>query len=166
MKNLYDSDYISIVEDILKNKEFNKIKYIEHHGITRFDHSVRVSYYSYLLAKNLNYNYLEVARAGLLHDFFVSNEKRSFKEKFISTFVHPKEALENSTKYFNLTNREKNIIQSHMFPFYKTIPIYKESWLVSLVDKVVGGYEFMCKFKTKFKYASNFYILILFSIFK
>lgn len=165
MKNLYDS-YNSIVKDILDNEEFNKLKYIEHHGITRYEHSFRVSYISYMIASKLHFNKEEVARASLLHDFFISSDDRTSKEKFLSTFTHPKEALKHSSKYFNLTKREANIIKSHMFPLYVTIPRYKESILVSLVDKVVAFYEFSSKFKTKFKYATNMYILILFGIFK
>lgn len=167
MKSItYDSCYNSIVDDILTNKEFNKIKYIEHHGVTRYEHSIKVSYYSYKIANILNLSTEEIARAGLLHDFFLSKEDRTLKEKFLSTFVHPKTALETSNKYFDLTDREKNIIESHMFPLYTCIPRYKESFVVSLVDKVVGSYEFMCKFQTKFKYATNLYILVLFGIFK
>lgn len=166
MKGLYDSNYNSIVEDILDNKEFNKIKYIEHHGITRYEHSIRVSYISYKIAKRLNLDVVEVARAGLLHDFFISDENRSMKDKIISTFTHPKKALETANKYFDLTKKEENIIKSHMFPIYTCIPKYKESMLVSLVDKLVATYEFSFKFKSKLKYATNFYILILFGVFK
>ena len=42
-----DTMYIEIVNNILNNDEFNKIKEIEHHGISRLDHSLKVSYYSY-----------------------------------------------------------------------------------------------------------------------
>ena len=38
-----DNSYKRIVGNILQNEEFNKIKNIEHHGITRFDHSLKVS---------------------------------------------------------------------------------------------------------------------------
>ncbi len=95
-----DKNYINIVDNILDNEEFNKIKTIEHHGTTRFDHSVRVSYYSYKLAKMFRLDYKEVARAGLLHDFFLSDEDRNVKDRFISTFTHPKKAVENSDAYF------------------------------------------------------------------
>lgn len=165
MENLYDS-YNSIVKDILENEEFNKLKYIEHHGITRYEHSFKVSYISYLIARNLHFKKEEVARAGLLHDFFISSDDRTIKEKTLSTFTHPKKALENANKNFKLSKREKNIIKSHMFPLYITMPRYKESVLVSLVDKIVALFEFSAKFKSKFKYASNLYILILFGILK
>ena len=162
----YDTDYVSIVKDILDNQEFNKIKYIEHHGVTRFEHSIRVSYFSYKIAYKLHLNKEEVARAGLLHDFFLSDEDRTMKDKFLSTFTHPKKSLENSDKYFDLTKREKNIILSHMFPINFILPKYIESIIVSTVDKMVALYEFSFKFRTKFKYATNLYILVLFGIVK
>lgn len=161
-----NNEYNSIVDDILDNKEFDKIRYIEHHGITRYEHSIRVSYISYKIAKKLKLNYIEVARAGLLHDFFMSEEKRSIKEKLISMFTHPKVALCNAEKNFDLSKREKNIIESHMFPIYKCLPKYKESILVSTIDKLVATYEFSFKFRLKFKYATNLLILVLFGIFK
>ena len=48
MKNYTDqSDYTSLVEDILEHNEFKKLGTIIHHGNNRLDHSLRVSYYSY-----------------------------------------------------------------------------------------------------------------------
>ena len=41
MKNIdKDIEYKEIVNHILLSDEFNKIKKIEHHGVTRFDHSL------------------------------------------------------------------------------------------------------------------------------
>lgn len=157
-----DKNYINIVNNILDNEEFNKIKTIEHHGTTRFDHSIRVSYYSYKLAKMLRLDYQEVARAGLLHDFFLSDEDRKFKDRFLSTFTHPKKAVENSERVFGINDKEKDIIQSHMFPIYISLPKYAESWIVSLVDKFIGTYEF----SKKFSYAINIYLVFLINFIK
>ena len=162
MSNMYnDIYYINIVRDILENEEVNKIKTIEHHGTTRFEHSMKVAYASYKIAKSLRLDYREVARAGLLHDFFLSEEDRTFKDKFISTFVHPKHAVETSQTYFDLSEKEIDIIRSHMFPFYTSVPKYAESWIVSLVDKTIGSFEFLAKFKYKFSYALNIFMIFL-----
>lgn len=53
-----------------------------------------------------------------------------------------------------------------MFPIYVTLPKYKESILVSIVDKLVSTYEFLYKLKLKFKYLTNLSILTLFAIIK
>lgn len=164
MKNIInDKEYMCLVNDIYNNDSFSKIKKIEHHGVTRFDHSLRVSYYSYKIAKFLKLDYQSVARAGLLHDFFLSDENRDKKERFLSVFKHPKICVLNSIINFDLSRKEIDIISSHMFPISFKIPKYMESWIVSFVDKGVAIYEFSKKFSWKFKikYATNVYILFL-----
>lgn len=168
-----DKLYLRLVRDILENEEFNEIKKIDHHGITRFDHSLRVSYYSYRVSKLFRLDYDLVARAGLLHDFFFSKEEKelingnkefivpSFKDKLVSTFIHPKQSVENARRVFNISDKEADMIRSHMFPIYTSIPKYAESWIVSIVDKCVATYEFSKKFSYKFSYATNLFILMI-----
>lgn len=158
---IQDVEYLELVKNILSNEEFDRLKEIEHHGTTRFCHSLKVSYFSYQVSKVLHLDYQEVARAGLLHDFFLSDPDRTKKERFLSTFTHPKYAVLNACKYFDLTDKEKNIIESHMFPLYISLPKYAESWIVSSVDKVVGTYEFCQKFKHQISYATNFFFIVL-----
>lgn len=152
-------DYLSIVDNILNNEEFNKLGNIEHHGTTRLEHSIRVSYYSYKVTKFLKLDYIETARAGLLHDFFLSDEDRSKIEKFTSTFNHSKKAVDNASKEFGISHKEENIIRAHMFPFTLAIPKYAESWIVIGADKTVAAFEFVKKFKYQISYAIQAYIL-------
>ena len=70
----YDKEYKKIISKIMKNKHFLKIDNCIHHGNSRLDHSLRVSYYSYKISKLLRLNAVETARAGLLHDFFTSDD--------------------------------------------------------------------------------------------
>ena len=57
---------------------------------------------------------------------------------------------------------EADIIESHMFPIDIKIPKYLESWVVSVVDKVVSTYEFYHKASKKLKYGLNLgFILVL-----
>ena len=46
-------EYEDIVKDILDNEEFKKLHLEPHHGISRYEHVLRVSKVSYFLAKNL-----------------------------------------------------------------------------------------------------------------
>ena len=46
-----DQEYLQIIDNIMSNKEFRKIDNIKHHNTTRLDHSLKVSYYSYKIAK-------------------------------------------------------------------------------------------------------------------
>ena len=160
-----DENYNILIEDILENEKFNKLDTIEHHGTSRLKHSKRVSYYSYKVCKRLRLDYIAAARAGLLHDFFFSDNERTKKERIKSVFTHPKKALETANTYFELNDIEKNIIMSHMFPIYIILPEYLESWIVSIVDKIVGTYEFFEKLSLKHIYVPNIFIAMIIKIF-
>lgn len=161
-----DLQYMSIVNNILDNDEFLKIKTIEHHGISRYDHSLKVSYYSYKIAKALHLDYEQTAVGGLLHDFFLSPEDRSQKERLKSVFTHPKQAVAMAKSQFELTKKEEDMIRSHMFPINLSVPKYAESWIVSMVDKCVATNEFAIKFRFRLKYAYNLFLLFAISIIK
>ena len=51
---LENSEYLTIVEDILNNKEFQKRKKYNHHGgKSVYDHSLEVSFLAYKISKKL-----------------------------------------------------------------------------------------------------------------
>ena len=81
-----DNEYINLVNDIMKNEKFKKTEYCIHHGLSRMDHSLRVSYFSYKFAKKLNLNFVSCARAGLLHDFFIREDLTNFEDKIAKAF--------------------------------------------------------------------------------
>ena len=134
-----DEEFQNLINPILINQEFLKTKDKVHHGITRFDHLMRVSYYSYLVTKKLHLNYKETARAALLHDFFLDETEKDSRIKKLQN--HPEYALRNAKKYYELTDREEDIIRAHMFPVTFKPPRYLESWIVDLVDDAAGVYE-------------------------
>lgn len=157
-----DYEFIHIVNDILENEEFSKTKDIKHHGLSRYDHSLRVSYYSYKVAKSLHLDYRKAARGGLLHDFFLEDYKdKKIKGKVKNLVNHPKKAVENSKKYFNISEIEEDIIRTHMFPVSLKVPRYLESWFVVLIDDISAIYETINIKGKQLKYAFNFLILIL-----
>ena len=164
-----DNEYLFIIDNIMENEEFKKMDNIKHHNTTRLDHSLKVSYYSYKIAKSLRLDYKEVARAGLLHDFYTEeiSECDKIKDKVLLFSVkHPNEAVENASKYFELSEKEINIIKSHMFPVDYKVPKYAESWIVSLVDKVLSFGEVSKKFSYKLTYMFNLYLLFVLNIVK
>ncbi|MBS7020757.1 MAG: HD domain-containing protein [Firmicutes bacterium] len=161
-----DYDYYRLVEDILENDEFGKIGEIKQHGMTRLEHSLRVSYYSYQITKKLGLHYQETARAGLLHDFFENSVDTSKKGKAQQFVNHPKEAADNAKKYFEINDLEEDIIKCHMFPSNTLVPKYMESWVVNFVDKTVATYEFGKSFSYKFSYLTNFYLILLLNFLK
>ena len=168
MENIYnDNNYLSLVNDILYNNEFRRIDDSIHHGQSRLDHSLRVSYYSYRICKKMKLNYKKVARAGLLHDFFVTSDLTK-NEQRISAFVHPKKALENAKSNFEISELEQDIIIAHMFPLIPNkIPKYMESWIVSMVDKAVAAYEFSFSYGTKaLAKLPNAYVVLFLLLFR
>ncbi|HCX63311.1 MAG TPA: phosphohydrolase, partial [Clostridiales bacterium] len=58
---------------------------------------------------------------------------------------HPIIAFDNAIKYFDLNDKEENIIKGHMFPF--GVPKSKEAWIVSFVDKYIAVFEYASNFK-------------------
>lgn len=140
MKVIKEIEFNEIISDILKNEEFIELRYENHHGISRLDHSLSVARLTYDLCHFFKLkNYRDVTRAALLHDFFKNSEvdSNSFNN-------HPKIALANATRNFKLNKRQKNIIEAHMFPAGGVLPKYKESWLVSMCDKTVAIRECCC----------------------
>ena len=163
MKNIFnDHTYLFLVSDILENEKFKKLEECKHHGLNRLEHSLRVSYYSYLITKKLKLNYEETARGSLLHDFFINSDLSVRKQK-LSMFFHPYASLKNSFNTFSLTELEKDIIINHMFPTLPhKIPKYIESWIVSMVDKVVATYEFYSSYSRILTYRlSNLYFMLI-----
>ena len=111
------SEYREVVERILTNKEFLRLSLYAHHQWTnRLMHSINVSYLSWKIARALGCDERVAARAGLLHDFcpYDFTEKTPTGEH--QAFYHPKAAAENSVQNFEITDRERDAILSHMFP--------------------------------------------------
>ena len=162
-----DKQYKFIVDDILSNEEFEKMSEITHHGLDRKSHSIRVSYYSYKISKALGLDYKSTARAGLLHDFFFENNQDSNVNTRVKTLLnHPKYALENANSLFELNEKEKDIIVTHMFPIAPKPSKYMEGWIVNLVDDAVAVGEICYKTRNKLAYAVNFVLILMFTYFK
>lgn len=140
---LYDDEFLSIIQDIINNETVQKMKdFRQHCNTSCFDHCLSVSYNSYLICKRLNLDYVSAARAGMLHDLFLYDWRyRENGRKGLHAFTHPRTALENSIKLFDLNKKEKDIILKHMWPITLIPPRYIEGFLLSIVDKYCTLYE-------------------------
>ena len=146
-------EFNNIIKDIVTNEEFMKLQNEVHHSTTRFNHSLRVAYEVYNKLKDNNQNYVDATRAALLHDFFFDDDLSSSQNDRLNN--HPLVALENAKKYFDINELQENIILSHMYPLSYCLPRFKESWIVSLMDKKVTILEFK-RFGFKKSYNNNF----------
>lgn len=135
-------EYYEIYSEFYNINKYREMKSIVHHGNNRLSHINRVAKLSFYTSKILKFDVVTSTRGALMHDFFVKEDisKMNYK-KFLEN--HPKEALLNSKKYFKVNKVEEDIIVNHMFPLTHNLPKYKESYLVSLCDKVVSIYEFL-----------------------
>mgnify|MGYP000010796892 FL=1 len=154
-----NDEFYSIINDIITNDEFIKTKYIRHHGITRYNHSLRVAYHTFLVTKKLKLNYKEATRAALLHDFFLEETKDMNQHQALRK--HPEYALKNAKKYFELSHMQEDIILKHMYPITKKMPKYKESWIVDIIDDYCSLYERTYSINNELRTAYTFLFIFL-----
>lgn len=132
-----DKEFDLIIEDIVQNQTVQRMKeFRQHYDTSCFDHCKNVAFISYKICKKFNLDYKSAARAGMLHDLFLYDwRKRQDGRKGLHAFTHPRTALENSKKIFELNEKEEDIILKHMWPLTVKLPKYSESYIITLADK-------------------------------
>ena len=131
-----DKEFVAHIEDLLACEEVQQLKDItQHYHSTRLDHSISVPYRSYCIGKKFNCDTRAIARAGLLHDLFYYDWRTTKFDEGSHAYVHPRIACANAEKLTELTDLEKDIILKHMWGATVALPKYKESFVVTLVDK-------------------------------
>ena len=74
MKWQRDTEYLDLIQDLIEHEDVKYLEKFVHHKVTnRLSHSISVSYSSFCWARRLKLNTRAIARAGLLHDLFVSD---------------------------------------------------------------------------------------------
>lgn len=95
-----------------------------------------------------DFDYHSLIRGAFLHDLFFYNWREHKLASLGHLWTHPKLALKNASKEFDLTPIEKDIITNHMWPITLFhFPKTKEGLLVSLMDKKVTIMEFFMRKK-------------------
>jgi len=131
-----DYEYSFCVNDLIQDEHVCSMKqFIQHSNVTCLEHSISVSYNSYLVCRGLGLDYKSAARGALLHDFFLYDWHITKTGHGLHGFTHPNTALKNAEEKFCLNVIEKDIIKKHMWPLTISLPKYKESFIVSFVDK-------------------------------
>ena len=153
-------EFESIASEIINSDKYQSLKSENHHGLSRYDHSLRVAKNTYRLSKKLKMDYVSATRGALLHDYFTDDDYRNTKG-FKKYSMHPVIALNNAIREYELNPTEENVIVSHMYPMGKIKPNCKESWLVTSVDKSVAIYE-CARYKFKECLAFTFILIINF----
>jgi uncharacterized protein len=145
-------EFMECISDLLLLDDVQKLKNYKHHlSVNRLNHSINVSYYSYVCAKKFGYDYISAARGGLLHDLFYDE----YKNRIRSLRAHGRDALRNANKICDLNDIEKDIILKHMWPITLDLPIYKESYLVAAIDDYCSIFEISTRLSKIFMKSSN-----------
>lgn len=113
-------------------------KYRQHKGNTTFRHCRSVAVASFRMAQRLGWRIDEraLARGAMLHDYHLYTRQLKKINPIRHLIEHPRRASGNASKVFALSGKEKNIIESHMWPLTPLkIPRSKEALLVMLADK-------------------------------
>lgn len=139
-----DQAYQALILDIKDHPFVTDLKAFKQHIYgNRLTHSYHVSYLGYRLAKRLNLDFRAVARAGLLHDLFYYYPGEVTFSKGGHLRNHPYIALQNARVVTELSAKEEDIILKHMWLASPQLPRYRESFLVTFVDKYVAVVDFI-----------------------
>ena len=114
-------------------------RYIQHSNKSTYDHCMDVARHSFFFAKRLHLRVDEAAlvRGAFLHDYYLYDWHNAPKKAGLHGLTHAHRARKNAERDFHLNQRERNIIESHMWPLTLTkVPTSKEAAVVCFVDKV------------------------------
>ncbi|MDR1408963.1 MAG: HD domain-containing protein [Oscillospiraceae bacterium] len=139
-----EPEYMRYIVDLLATPEFKSLEVIPHHIPTTLLTHVRcVSYVAYSLCRRYGGDSKIAARGGLLHDLYYYDwHDFSDKSHRWHGVLHPSRALKNACLLLGeVDKRTADCIHRHMFPFTPIPPIYRESIMVSLSDKICANFD-------------------------
>ena len=137
--------YREALDEMLRNPELQKMKQYYQHGGNTYAHSVQVAEAALKLARILPFHVKEkdLARGAMLHDFYLYGTNDMTFTAYQHGTRHPRISYENASRHFDLTDTEKDIILSHMWPLnFTRPPRCRESVVVTLADKYCATREY------------------------
>ena len=138
-----------ILQDIAKDPRVLRMDMVkQHRTTTTYQHVLNVAVTCYALNKmfRINSDVKDLLIGAILHDYFLYDWRQNNVgvTGFQHSYKHPEIALRNAEKDFEIDDKVKNIIASHMWPYTPfKLPKYREAWLVVLADKVCAVQELM-----------------------
>ena len=132
----HNSEYSLCVSDLLENKDVIGLSELPHHlGTSRFQHSLNVSYYNFLLCRFFRLDAKSAARAGLLHDLFFYDRRTHTRIQNRHPVEHSNIAFYNASMRFSINDLEADMILNHMWPLTPHFPRHTETYMITLTDK-------------------------------
>ena len=166
------TQFFDIIKDIISNDTVKQMKdYRQHCNTSCYKHCMQVAYFTYITCKKLKLDYVSATRAAMLHDLFLYDWRKKYRNVDISglhAFIHPQIALENASKLFQLNDIEKDVIEKHMWPLTIKFPKFRESYIVTVMDKYSACLETYYYLKHKlrrkniYRYAYIFLSMVFF----
>lgn len=138
-----ETEFDRLFAEVNKDKKLNQMQaFIQHGQVTTYDHVIDVARMSYRINRKfrIGAREKELVRGALLHDYFLY-DWHHWKWPLHGPY-HPKAALANAKRDFDLTACEENIIRSHMWPLTLFhFPKTREALIVCIADKIISTQE-------------------------
>ncbi|MEI3396083.1 MAG: HD domain-containing protein [Clostridia bacterium] len=167
-----NKEFQDIIYPLITNDTVQQMKnFKQHYETTCFEHCYTAAYHCYCICKKLNLDYKSATRAAMLHDLFLYDwRKRQPDRKGLHAFTHGKTACENASKLFDLNDKEKDIIEKHMWPVTVAFPKSIEGFILTFVNKYCAlseSFEILKSrlfMKKAFRYAYLAFSLVIIKI--
>ena len=135
----------TILEKYCNSKEARSMKsFCQHGSVSTYEHVMYVTKVCYYLNKRLGLrsNVKSLVIGAFLHDFYLYDwHEKSDWHKWHG-FSHPFRAAGNAHRIFHIGKRERQIIESHMWPLtLRHVPETREAAIVCIADKCCSFYE-------------------------
>lgn len=167
-------EFFDIIKDLISNDVVKQMKnYRQHCNTSCYKHCMQVAYFTYIACKKLKLDYISATRAAMLHDLFLYDWRKKYRNielPGLHAFIHPQIALKNANNLFELNEMERDIILKHMWPVTFSLPKYRESYIVTIMDKYSACLEtylyiqHKLERRTFYRYAYIFLSMIFFRI--
>ena len=134
-----------ILKTYLSREEVQSMhEFVQHGKTSTYAHCINVVKLSYWLNKKFRLKADEgsLLVGALLHDFYLYDwHEKSDWHKWHG-FSHPFRAAGNAHRIFRIGKRERQIIESHMWPLtLRHVPRSREAAIVCIADKCCSLYE-------------------------
>ena len=140
-----DLTFQKCLKEMVEHPAIQKLREIpQHKGGTTFAHCVNVANTAYRLAKQWHWDIdiRALVRGAMLHDYYLYDTETMPYSDYQHSLIHPRLAVSNAEKLFELTDKERNIILSHMWPIPGApMPRSREAWLICAADKQCAALE-------------------------
>lgn len=147
-----------ILKELLESGHLSQeSEYISHGTTSLLTHSIDVAEEALRIVDRMHLHVDEEAliRGALLHDYYLYDWHDSKHAPSWHGFRHPRIALCNARRDFDLNAVEEDIIRRHMFPLTPIPPMHLEAWVVCMADKYCAAGETTAPYLRKILGSTN-----------